>query len=226
MMFSSLIPAWTNVMAAIFGPAAIAVLASRLSASAPFLLVHVISVVAIAALVAVTYAIALRHEGLPIDRLGFARVSLMTPFLALALTLFFVLIFGPLAYWALAQLGPAGFESGTAVTNKLPIGWLIATIVIVAASEELLYRSYALERLKDLTGSTVAAGLISTLAFGLAHVPTWGLAAAATTLVSGGIMTLVYFWRRDVVALIVAHVATDLYGLVIAPGLLLSSGGG
>jgi hypothetical protein len=40
---------------------------------------------------------------------------------------------------------------------------------------------------------------------------------ALTTLVSGAIATLVYIWRRDVVALIIAHVVTDLYGIVIAP---------
>jgi hypothetical protein len=43
------------------------------------------------------------------------------------------------------------------------------------------------------------------------------LAAALTTLVSGGILSAVYVWRRDVVALIVAHVTTDLYGILLAP---------
>jgi membrane protease YdiL (CAAX protease family) len=59
--------------------------------------------------------------------------------------------------------------------------------------------------------------LISVAAFGAANVPLRGLAAALTTLVSGGILAAVYVWRRDVVALIFAHVATDLYGILLAP---------
>jgi len=43
------------------------------------------------------------------------------------------------------------------------------------------------------------------------------LAVSLTTLVSGGIMTALYIWRRDVSFLMLAHVITDLYGLVIAP---------
>ena len=54
-------------------------------------------------------------------------------------------------------------------------------------------------------------------AFGAAHVPLRGLAAALTALVSGGILAAVYVWRRDVVALIFAYVATDLYGILLAP---------
>jgi membrane protease YdiL (CAAX protease family) len=91
------------------------------------------------------------------------------------------------------------------------------TIVIVAPAEELLYRSYAIARLSDLTGSWLLASIVSVVSLGLAHVPMWGWAPAATTIVSGGIGTVVYLWRRDIVALILAHIATDLYGIVLAP---------
>jgi hypothetical protein len=47
----------------------------------------------------------------------------------------------------------------------------------------------------------------------------WGWAPAATTIVSGGILTVVYLWRQDILALILAHIATDLYGIVLAPHL-------
>jgi membrane protease YdiL (CAAX protease family) len=39
----------------------------------------------------------------------------------------------------------------------------------------------------------------------------------STTVFSGGIFTALYIWRRDISFLILAHVATDLYGLCIAP---------
>jgi membrane protease YdiL (CAAX protease family) len=88
--------------------------------------------------------------------------------------------------------------------------------VIVAPGEELLYRGYAITRLFDLTGSYVLASIVSVAAFGLAHVPMWGWAPAATTIVSAGIVTVIYLWRQDILALILAHVATDLYGIVLA----------
>ena len=44
-----------------------------------------------------------------------------------------------------------------------------------------------------------------------------GVAPAATTIVSGGILTVVYLWRQDYPCLILAHIATDLYGIVLAP---------
>jgi membrane protease YdiL (CAAX protease family) len=72
--------------------------------------------------------------------------------------------------------------------------------------------------LSDLAGSYLLASIVSVVAFGLAHVPMWGWPPAATTIVSGGVLTVVYLWRQDS-ALILAHIATDLYGIVLAPHL-------
>ena len=99
----------------------------------------------------------------------------------------------------------------------LPSWYLALTIVIVAGGEEWLYRAYAVERLITLTGSGMAAACLSLLAFGLAHLPLWGIGASLTTLVSGALFTALYLWRRDISFLILAHVATDLYGLVLTP---------
>src|SRR5260370_35561120 len=52
-------------------------------------------------------------------------------------------------------------------------------------------------RLSDLAGSYLLARIVSVVAFGLAHVPMWRWAPAATTIVSGGILTVVYPWRQD-----------------------------
>jgi hypothetical protein len=40
---------------------------------------------------------------------------------------------------------------------------------------------------------------------------------ALTTLISGSIFTVLYIEYRDVSFLILAHVLTDIYGLVITP---------
>jgi membrane protease YdiL (CAAX protease family) len=202
---------------ALAGPIAVAFVSGRATEFAPTFLVHALSLAGIILIVLVVFALARCKEELPLHRLGFTRVGWPSMAVGLALTLFFVLIFGPFAHWALAQLNMGAFDDGLSDLAKLPTWYLVLTIVIIATAEELIYRAYALASLSAITGSFGIAGAISLLAFAAAHVPLWGWGPALTTLVSGAVVTLIYFWRRDIVALIIAHIATDLYGIVIAP---------
>jgi membrane protease YdiL (CAAX protease family) len=177
---------------------------------------HAISVIAIALITLGVFAWATCGEGYALRRMGFGQCSWATPVLAIALTAFFVLVFGPIAHWVLARSGSQGFGPGIEAVNQLPTAYLILAIVIVASAEELLYRGYAIARLSDLVGSHLVASIVSVIAFGLAHVPMWGWAPAATAIVSGGIVTVVYLWRQDILVLILTHIATDLYGIVLA----------
>jgi membrane protease YdiL (CAAX protease family) len=213
---TSALSAWANVALALTGPPLIAILGTQVFASQG-LIGHVIGFAGIVLVVVVVYAFALNSEGYTWGRLGFAQISWLTPLLGVALAAFFVLVFGPLASHALTKLGATGFEQGLAAAGRLPIVYLIVTILLVAPTEELLYRAYAIERITDLTGSRWLAAAISIFAFTMAHVPMWGFGPALTTAVSGGVLTLVYLWRPDVTALIIAHVATDLFGIVVAP---------
>jgi membrane protease YdiL (CAAX protease family) len=178
---------------------------------------HAVPLLAIVLITLGVYVWAMRGEGYALERLGFGRWSWATPLIGIALTAFFVLVFGPIAYWVLARSGTPGFGAGIEAVNRLPTAYLVGTIVIVAPAEEFLFRGYAIARLFDLTGSYLMASIVSVIACGIAHMPMWGWAAAATTFVSGGIATLVYLWRQDILALIIAHIATDLYGIVLAP---------
>jgi len=211
--------AWTalGLVLALLGPGTIALLSMQLTrgpislgADAPWL-------GAFAGLVALVAAIAILGEGLKPADVGFGRMTMASVPSAIVLALFFILVFGPAASWALAQFGFGSFDAGQRLFAVLPAWYLCLTVVVVAAGEEWLYRGYAIERLQALTGSTWIAGGVSLLLFAVAHLPVWGLAVSLTTLVSGGIMTALYLWRRDVSFLMLAHVITDLYGLVIAP---------
>jgi membrane protease YdiL (CAAX protease family) len=171
---------------------------------------------AFAALTLAVAALARCGEGLGPRDLGFRGAGRLTVPLAIVLALFFILVFGPAAYWVLSRLPLGSFGGGAAVLSGLPAWFLALDVVIVAASEEWLYRGYAIERLQALTGRPWLAGAISLVVFALAHLPLWGPGVALSTLVSGGLLTALYLWRRDVLFLILAHVATDLYGLVLA----------
>ena len=220
MVISSHLRAWTNVALALAGPGLVAVVGSQLAPIPLTLASHAVGLLAIALITLGVYAWAMRGEGYTLGRLGFGQRSWATPLIAIALTAFFVLVFGPIAFWVLARSGSQGFGGGIEAVSQLPTAYLMLTIAIVAPAEELLYRGYAIARLSDLTGSSLFASLVSVFACGIAHVPMWGWAPAATTIISGGIATLVYLWRQDIFALIIAHIATDLYGIVLAPHLL------
>jgi hypothetical protein len=64
---------------------------------------HAIGLLAIAMIALAVYARAILGEGYALERLGFRHVSWVTPLLAIALTAFFVLVVGPIAYWVLAR---------------------------------------------------------------------------------------------------------------------------
>jgi len=205
---------WLGLALSLLGPGAVALLSTRqptsLCASASWLAVFILLVAAVA-------TIARRGEKLTWAEIGFGRVSWLSIPHGVALALFFILVFGPIASWVLGSVGLGSFNAGRGWLAALPAWYLWLTILIVAAGEEWLYRGYAIERLQVLTGNAWLAGAVSLVAFGIAHLPLWGIGVTLTTLVSGGIFTALYIWRRDVSFLILAHVVTDLYGLVFAP---------
>ena len=163
------------------------------------------------------HRIARRIERLPLADIGFRAPGLSTVALAAALAVLFIWGLGPVLVDIAARGG--SLPELAAPLAALPLWLLAANIVVVAAGEEWLYRGYAIERLAAITGSRVLAGVLSLVAFAAAHYPAWGFGMVASTAVSGAILTLCYLWRRDIIALIAAHVATDMWGLVLAPRL-------
>lgn len=146
-------PALIGLLLALVGPAVIAIAGKPPLTDGNPVLVHAASVLAVALVVIVVFVIATRIERIPFMRFGFAAVSWRTPVVAAVVALFFITVFGPLAYRPLAELGLGSFETGASVLAKLPRWYFLLTIVIVASAEELLYRAYAIERLAELTGS-------------------------------------------------------------------------
>src|SRR5215470_18408218 len=97
---------------ALGGLAAVAFLSGRATEFATAFLVHALSVASIVLIVLVVFALARYREGLPLRRLGFARVGWSSMAIGLALTLFFVMVVGPVASWAMTQLNMGTFEEG------------------------------------------------------------------------------------------------------------------
>ncbi len=91
-----------------------------------------------------------------------------------------------------------------------------ALVVVVAISEETIFRGYFLLRLNNVTKNRVAAVLISSLIFSIGHGYE-GTAGVATVYVMGVIFAVVYMWRKSLVAPIVMHFMQDFSGIVLLP---------
>ena len=204
-----------GISLALVGPGVIALLSNWFATNPETLFPRAVFLVLFVTLVVGVVLLATRLEGSSWESLGFGTASGFSLLKAVPLTVFFIFAFGPAAYWFLSVMDMQGFESGIARLDQLPFGYLILSIIIVGASEEWLYRAYAIERLERLTGSTGIAVVVSLVIFALVHYPLWGAGPAVTTLVSGAILAGLYVYTRDIVMLMVAHVATDVYGIAL-----------
>ena len=214
---SAILPTIIGLGLAFGGPPLIASVSERSPSSGGIPTTELLSQFGLVAICAAVLAILLVWEKQPLSAIGLQPPRWQSLVWGLALTGFFVFAFSPLAFWLLQHLRLSGFDAGLAKLAHLPVWYLILAVVIGGTVEEILYRGYAVERLASLTGSYWLGGLISVLVFGLAHVPLWGWGPAATTVLSGGVLTLCYVWTKDLNANIIAHVATDFVGIVLMP---------
>lgn len=95
--------------------------------------------------------------------------------------------------------------------------WLSLLIVVRAAVfEELCYRGFAIERLGELLGSRRVAAGLSLAVFSLVHLYGWNWQHLVVVVYAGSVLTALYLWRRDLVACMIAHLLTDLTGVLLS----------
>jgi membrane protease YdiL (CAAX protease family) len=206
-----------GLLVALFGPPVVALIAPKIQAHTGFIFGSLIGLAGIIFIVTCVLTVIFRLEHQPLLSIGFRPLRWQSAVYGLALAGFFMYVFTPAASWVLAKLPFGGFETGLSKISSIPTWLLIITIVIVATAEEILYRGYAIERMAEITGSYWMSCVISVLVYGIAHIPNWGLGAALSTVVSGTILTAFFIWQQDLTANIIAHVVTDLMGLVVMP---------
>jgi membrane protease YdiL (CAAX protease family) len=92
----------------------------------------------------------------------------------------------------------------------------ILLVIIVAWAEETIFRGYLILRFKTITGSPLAAVLLSSFVFSLGHGYE-GSAGVVTVGFMGFVFGLVYLWRKSLVAPITIHFLQDLSSILILP---------
>lgn len=90
--------------------------------------------------------------------------------------------------------------------SGLPFVGLVGLLLTAVITEEVFYRGYLLERLAAVTGRFWVAGLVSFAAFVVGHIDDVGLANALSgTTLGSAAFTILYLWRRNLVACVVLH---------------------
>lgn len=171
----------------------------------------------LALLALVLYFVWRNGEG--IKALGWSRRSLAREaFIGL-------LLFAPI-FFAVGVVEQALRAGGWSAPDTLPT-YLVPTpgpeyalalvfLVVVAVTEETLFRGYLLLRFRAVTGSLPLALGISALIFAMGHGYQGSVGIVAVGLL-GLLYALVYVWRGSLVAPTVMHFLQNFIGLFIAP---------
>lgn len=100
---------------------------------------------------------------------------------------------------------------------SMPIWFRVLLVTRAAVGEEILFRGYPLERIKELTGSTLMAALLTWAAFTYAHLASWGVMHLIVAGYGGVILTILYLWRRNIWANMIAHWIADGGAFLLLP---------
>lgn len=106
--------------------------------------------------------------------------------------------------------GPSFFD----IQGRWDVALAVVLVVVVAISEETIFRGYLILRLRTVTRSEVVAVLLSSAIFALGHGYEGSL-GVATIGVMGLVFSLVYLWRMSLVTPIVLHFLQDFIAIVV-----------
>ena len=215
-------PRWATAVAltvALAGPPLFVVVPRRIFGEFPGVATQFLLQLVFCSLAVFVWLVVIRVERLPVASIGLRRptASTVTSGLALGAASLYLL---PLVTAPLVRaLGHGGVDEEIRRLAALPLWFRMFVAITSGIVEETLYRGYAVERLAVLTGHVGLGAFIAALAFGVAHIPAWGIGfALGADLPFGVVMIAFYLWRRDLVANAIAHstgLVVDL--LSIAP---------
>lgn len=174
--------------------------------------------------IAMLLVLAIAHygEGYPLAAFGFKRsqktlrarlIEWILTVLAAAVIASVIILFSGYVRGLLTDEPAPALQA----VRMLPAWVLIPAWLTGSVTEEVLFRSYPIERLTQMTGRRWLAGLITMLAFTFLHLFGWDWIHVLTAVLPGGILlTLFYLWRRNLALNILIHAIT-LSPLLVLP---------
>ncbi|MDO8432296.1 MAG: CPBP family intramembrane metalloprotease [Candidatus Binatus sp.] len=105
----------------------------------------------------------------------------------------------------------AELKAGSVLYASLRPKWLdVAGLIANAVAEEIGYRGYAIERIQESTQSTTLAIAVPLAMNVVVHAPIWGIHGMLIKLPALLPFVILYFWRRSLLACILAHLMLDV----------------
>jgi membrane protease YdiL (CAAX protease family) len=150
-------------------------------------------------------------ERRPIASIGIKRLSTRDVLAVIAIVIVWLQI--SLAVRMIADEIPimsAQLTHGAAMYASLPkfLDW--SALIANGIAEEMGFRGYAIERIEELTGSTLIAALLPFAVNVAVHAGAWGfygMLSKAPLLLP---FVALYLWRRNLPASVVAHILLDI----------------
>jgi membrane protease YdiL (CAAX protease family) len=143
-----------------------------------------------------------------LSSIGFRAVRKTDPFLALAGAIVMIAGLAFIYYVVFPRLGVSESREVDRLVAT-PLWWRIVSVVRAGVSEEVMFRGYAIERGRELTGSVGLASAVSWAVFTVAHVGPWGWGHLLIAGYGGLVLTALYLWRKNLWVNILAHVIVD-----------------
>jgi uncharacterized protein len=143
-----------------------------------------------------------------LSSLGFRTVRLIELIAGVGVGILTLAGLALLYYWALPRLH-LGETSQMRQLTQSPAWWRAISVIRAAVSEEILFRGYAISRIRALTGSLPLASILSWTVFTVAHVGPWGWGHLLIAGFGGLMLTLAFLWRGNIWVSIVAHAVID-----------------
>jgi uncharacterized protein len=109
-----------------------------------------------------------------------------------------------------------GLSYGEGDGVERPMWLLTAMIVRAGVVEELTFRSIAIDHTASLTGSKTLGWLLPLLLFGALHF-SQGITGIVIATVTGGIISALYLWKRNLWANFAIHFIVDFVPNILLP---------
>jgi membrane protease YdiL (CAAX protease family) len=97
----------------------------------------------------------------------------------------------------------------------LPYWDRVLIVLRAAVVEEILFRGYLIEKVRQLTGSTTLAVIVSIAVFTYAHLSGWGAVHLIPVFAAAIALALLYIWRRDLPCNMIGHFIVDGMGFLL-----------
>jgi membrane protease YdiL (CAAX protease family) len=156
-------------------------------------------------------------EKLPLTTIGWK--SLSWKWISIAIGIGILLSFlVPVFTLLVSKIFPPS-DTGTIAEVTLHFSWwiLLLSVITAGVTEEILFRGYPLERLLESTSNKWISACVSLVFFVAIHATGWNVAHIIGVVIPLGIaLTGLYFWKRNLLFVMIVHVIIDLPLVFIA----------